>query len=158
MELKTISQVSRNFGVSTRTLRYYEQIGVLSSLKRDGYAYRVYDESTILRLHQIIILRKLRIPLKQITEVLNNQDAVAVVNIFMENIKELNDEIHALSTIKSILNKLVEELKKSYNNEIKLGLLTNESILDIINSLSLTKIKFKSVIFKLTFYKHFSNK
>ena len=60
MELMTISEISKNFKISTRKLRYYEQIGLLKSTKKEGYAYRAYDEESILRLQQIIILRKLR--------------------------------------------------------------------------------------------------
>jgi DNA-binding transcriptional MerR regulator len=65
MELQTISEVSRLFGVSTRTLRYYEQIGLLAPTRREDFSYRSYDEGAVLRLRQIIILRKLRIPLRQ---------------------------------------------------------------------------------------------
>ncbi|NLV37000.1 MAG: MerR family DNA-binding transcriptional regulator, partial [Clostridiaceae bacterium] len=43
MELQTISQVSRDYGISTRMLRYYEQAGLILSLRKDDYAYRVYD-------------------------------------------------------------------------------------------------------------------
>ena len=66
MDIQTISMVSKRFNISTRTLRYYEQIGLLQSIKKDGYAYRTYDECSLNRLEQIIILRKLRIALKQI--------------------------------------------------------------------------------------------
>ena len=41
MEYLTIRQVSRNFGVSTRTLRYYEELGLLQSTRKEAYAYRV---------------------------------------------------------------------------------------------------------------------
>ena len=68
MELKTITQVSRFFGVSTRTLRYYEQIGLISPVKKENFSYRAYDKDTVKRLKQIIILRKLRIPLGNIAE------------------------------------------------------------------------------------------
>jgi len=34
MELQTISEVSKQFNISTRTLRYYEQIGLLQSTKK----------------------------------------------------------------------------------------------------------------------------
>lgn len=34
MELQTIREVSKQFGISTRTLRYYEQIGLISPSKR----------------------------------------------------------------------------------------------------------------------------
>lgn len=82
MELITISEVSKNFRVSTRTLRYYEQIGLLKSTKKEGYAYRVYDEEAILRIQQIIILRKLHISLKQIGNILEDEETVTVIEIF----------------------------------------------------------------------------
>ena len=45
MKLTTISEISREMNISTRTLRYYEQIGLIESVKRDDYAYRTYDEA-----------------------------------------------------------------------------------------------------------------
>lgn len=66
MQTMTISEVSRMYNVSTRMLRYYEKAGLLSSLHKQDYAYRIYDEEAVNRLRQIIMLRKLRIPLKQI--------------------------------------------------------------------------------------------
>ena len=44
MKKMTVSEVSRKFDVSTRMLRYYEQEGLICSLRKEGYAYRVYDE------------------------------------------------------------------------------------------------------------------
>ncbi|WP_353097262.1 effector binding domain-containing protein [Tissierella praeacuta] len=143
MELKTISQVSNAFKVSTRTLRYYEEIGLLVSFKKEGYAYRSYDEDAILRLQQIVILRKLRIPLKQIGDILDNEDAVQAIEIFKQNLTDLEDEITALSTIKVILNRLIEILQKKTNLKLKLGILSDDYILDAIESLSLQKISFK---------------
>ena len=70
MKLQTISQVSKQFRISTRTLRYHEQIGLIQSTMKEDYSYRTYNEATLLRLKQIIVLRKLRIPLKSITEIL----------------------------------------------------------------------------------------
>lgn len=73
MGLHTIRQVSADFSVSTRTLRYYEQIGLLRSVKIDAYAYRAYDEEAIARLQQVLVLRKLRISLKQIATILRDR-------------------------------------------------------------------------------------
>lgn len=89
MELKTISEVSKTFSISTRTLRYYEQIGLIKSSKKEGYAYRVYDENSISSLQQIILLRKLRISLKQIKDILENHELVKAIEIFEENVREL---------------------------------------------------------------------
>ena len=50
----TISQVSRALSVSTRALRYYEEMGLIHSRRIEGYAYRVYDEDTVRRLLRYI--------------------------------------------------------------------------------------------------------
>jgi DNA-binding transcriptional MerR regulator len=133
MELQTISQVSRDYGISTRMLRYYEQAGLIQSLRKDGYAYRVYDENAINRLRQIIVLRKLRIPVKQIITILNNYDAAKAVEIFRRNISEIDGEITALSTIKSLLIRFVEEINEKA--DINLKLLSNEAAFSVISSL-----------------------
>lgn len=143
MDLQTISTVSKNFNISTRTLRYYEQIGLLTSIKMDGYAYRTYDESALKRLELIIILRKLRIQLKDFQTILQKEEAAIAVRLFQDKIHELSDEITALSTIKTILTTFITRLKENY--EVKIGpkLLSDESLLKTIDSLTVTKIQFK---------------
>jgi len=60
MELQTISQISKLFGIPTRTLRYYEQIGLIQPTKKEDFAYRAYDNAAVQRLQQILVLRHLR--------------------------------------------------------------------------------------------------
>ena len=43
-QMQTIGTVSKNLGISSRMLRYYEQIGLIGSRRVEDYAYRVYDE------------------------------------------------------------------------------------------------------------------
>ena len=82
----TITEISRNFNISTRTLRYYEQIGLLYSTKKDDYAYRTYDDTAVLRLQQIVVLRKLRIPLKQIITILESENTSEIIETFQQNL------------------------------------------------------------------------
>lgn len=140
MELQTISQISKSFNISTRTLRYYEQIGLITPIKKEDFAYRTYDEDTILRLQQIIILRKLRIPLKQIADIIKNGDAIIAIRAFEQNLTEIEDEITALSTIKSVILTLLERLHIQSN---ALRLLDDACLLEIIDSLTVSKISFK---------------
>ena len=105
----TVSEVSRDFGVSTRMLRYYEQEGLISSKRRDDYAYRIYDETAVRRLRQILLLRKLRIPLKQIAVILNSADRSETVSVLIDKIKELDEEISSLKIIRDILSEIVSK-------------------------------------------------
>ncbi len=143
MELQTISQVSRDYGISTRMLRYYEQVGLIQSLRKEDYAYRLYDETAISRLRQIIVLRKLRVPVKQIVSILNNNDAAEAVEIFRQNISEIDGEITALSTVRSILMRFIEEINEKA--DVNLKLLGDEAVFSVISSLSFSDNQIKEM-------------
>ncbi|MCG7408308.1 effector binding domain-containing protein [Paenibacillus sp. ACRRX] len=143
MELLTISEVTKSYQISTRTLRYYEQIGLLQSLKKDGYAYRTYDECSLKRLEQILILRKLRIPLKEIQRVLENEESTTALLVFQGKIQELSNEILALSTIKTVLNQFVIHLSENEEVKINSKYLSEESVLQIIEALPAAKNNLK---------------
>ena len=139
MELQTISQASKYYGVSVRMLRYYEQIGLIKSLRKENYSYRVYDETAVRRLQQIVILRKLRISVKQIKDILENENAMTIIDIFNKNINELNDEITALTTVKTLLIRLVDELREKTEIRLNFDLLNDKNINSAIDSLSFSK-------------------
>ena len=145
MELQTVRQVSKTYNISAQMLRYYERSGLLKSLRKDDYAYRVYDDENIKRLQQIIILRKLQIPVKQICVVLNNPDAATAIEIFKENISGLQTEICALSTIKSVLEIFVAKLEELAAVRLDLNLLNDESVIKLAESLSLIQKNVKEI-------------
>ena len=144
MELATISEISREMGVSTRTLRYYEQIGLIGSVKKEDYAYRTYDEATVVRLRQILVLRKLRIPLKQIGLILQGENTAEIIDAFQRNLAELDDEITALSTIRDIIGTFVARLKESIHQDIKLSLMDDSALLEAVDALTVQKIPLKA--------------
>ena len=143
MEIQTVSQVSKFFGVSTRMLRYYEQNSLITSQRQQDYAYRVYDRENIKRIQQIIILRKLQVPIKQIKIILDNPSAVEVIKIFEENIAEMDEQITALSTIKEVLARFIEQLQEKADVKLNIDLLNDTSIVATVNSLSFSHNKIK---------------
>jgi DNA-binding transcriptional MerR regulator/DNA gyrase inhibitor GyrI len=143
MKLMTISEVTKTFNITTRMLRYYDEIGLLPSTRKQNYAYRVYDESALRRLQQIITLRKLRIPLKKIAMIFNDDEQTKIIEIFQESIDELNNEIIALQTIRDILNTFITRLNSMMHTHIRLDMLNDADIMSVIQTLSLSKIKFK---------------
>ena len=143
MELITISEISKSMNISTRTLRYYEQIGLIESVKKDDYAYRTYDEKTVARLQQILVLRKLRIPLKQIALILQSENATVIIDAFQQNLAEVDDEITALSTIREIISGFIDRLNESVHQNIKLNLLDDTALLEAVDALTVQKIPLK---------------
>ena len=143
MKLMTISEVTKTFNVSTRMLRYYDEIGLLPSIRKDGYAYRVYDESAVRRLQQIITLRKLRIPLKKIALIFNNTEQTKIVEVFQESMNELDEEITALQIIRDIVSMFIVRLNSTTHTHIKPDILNDAEIMSVVQTLSLSKINFK---------------
>ena len=143
MNLITITEVSKNFNISTRTLRYYEQIGLLKSVKREDSGYRTYDEEAVVQLQQIIVLRKLRIPLKQIGLILQSENTLGIIETFQQNLNELDDEITALSTIRDIISTFITSLKENTHQDIKINLLDDTAILEAVDALTVQKIPLK---------------
>ena len=140
MDLQSIGQVSKQFNISVRTLRYYEEIGLITAIKKDDSAYRLYDEDSIIRLRQIVILRKLKIPLKQIAKILKNNETKVAIEIFERNLSEINDEINALSTISQIITSLIKRL--NLDNE-KFVFLNDDNLLENVNSIAVSNLNFK---------------
>ncbi len=68
-ELIKIRDVSAKYDISARALRYYEDVGLITSIRTEDYAYRLYDKNAIKRLEQILILRKLNISIKDIQRI-----------------------------------------------------------------------------------------
>ena len=140
MESQSISKVSKKYNISARTLRYYKQMGLITPLRDEENSYRIYDEETLRTLQQIIILRKLRIPLKQIADILKSDSAKTAIDIFEENLVEIDGEITALSTIRSIIKSFLNKLQI---DDTKFMLPDDENLMDIVDSLTVTKINFK---------------
>ena len=139
MELVTISEISRSLSISTRTLRYYEQIGLIESVKKEDYAYRTYDEAAVTRLRQIVVLRKLRIPLKQIGLILQSKNSAEIIDAFQKNLNDVDDEITALSTIRDIIGTFIVRLNESIHQNIKLNLLDDTALLEAVDALTVSK-------------------
>lgn len=143
MEFMTITEVSRKFQISTRMLRYYEKAGLILSARKEDYSYRVYDEAAVRRLQQILVLRKLRIPVKQIALILNDEQQKKTLEILQENVQEVQDEIEALTVIRELLQTLVSRLDERLTADRRLELLEEKELLEVIDVLNPPKTNLK---------------
>ncbi len=71
MQYKT-NQLAETAGVTIRTLRYYDKIGLLVPSARSEAGYRLYSDDDLERLQQILFFRELDFPLASIEELMNN--------------------------------------------------------------------------------------
>ncbi len=72
--MKTVNEVSKITGVSVRTLHHYDAIGLLKPTEVTAAGYRLYDDTALSRLHNILLFRELQFPLKEIKVILNSPD------------------------------------------------------------------------------------
>lgn len=67
----SIQEIARLAGTTSRTLRHYDDVGLLRPSRIAHNGYRHYDEAALVRLQRILLLRELGLGLPQIAEVLN---------------------------------------------------------------------------------------
>ena len=67
-----IQEAARLTGVTERTLRYYDRIGLLHPSGMTESGYRLYGEDALRRLQQILFFRELGFPLAQIREIMDS--------------------------------------------------------------------------------------
>lgn len=76
----TIAEVAKMSGLTSRTLRHYDEIGLLPPADVAANGYRSYGTEELLRLQQILVLRELGVGLPQIGRILDRQtDRVAAL-------------------------------------------------------------------------------
>ena len=68
--MMTVNEVSKFTGVSIRTLQYYDKIGLLHPVKYTESGYRLYDDTALEKLQQILLFRELEFPLKDIKAII----------------------------------------------------------------------------------------
>lgn len=96
--MKTVKEVSRISGVSVRTLHYYDEIGLLAPSGITDAGYRLYDDTALERLSQILFFRELDFPLKEIKEILDSPsfDRRAALSRQVELLRMKRDRLERL--------------------------------------------------------------
>lgn len=143
VEYLTIGQVSKKYDVTPRMLRHYEKLGLIEAIRKDDNAYRVYDENAVSRLRRIIILRKLRIPLKQIDVILRDNDRQKALSILRDNIEELDAEITSMDRIRGTLKAFSRRLDSCIEENKPFDMLEDSELSQVADSLSFSKAAFK---------------
>ena len=69
----SVQQIARNAGTTSRTLRHYDDIGLLKPSRTGDNGYRFYNPSSLVRLQRILLLRDLGLGLPAIAEVLDHE-------------------------------------------------------------------------------------
>ena len=110
MSLNTIREVTEITGITVNALRYYDQKGVLHPTVRnpDGRKEWLYDDEAVRRAKRILLLRRIGIPVEDITLVIDEMDE-AILRTRLEELREERKLIDEQISLASVLL-LIDEL------------------------------------------------
>lgn len=104
----TIKKLAALTGVSTRTLRYYDQIKLLVPQRMEGCEYRIYGEAEVDRLQQILFYREMGLELSAIREILD-AESFEQVTALKSHLTELQKKRHRLDLLIDNVTKTIRK-------------------------------------------------
>lgn len=105
-----IGRLAKNLGITTRTIRYYEEVGLMGPSKRSSGGARSYNRDDVLRIKFILKLKELGISLKEMLSLADtfdthnqNFDTITpkVLEILDQHIGKVDDKIVRLSSLRN---------------------------------------------------------
>jgi DNA-binding transcriptional MerR regulator len=137
----TVQKLGSLAGVSTRTLRYYDEIGILKPARINSSGYRIYGQAEVDRLQQILFYRELGISLDSIKEIVTapSFDGAAVLKEHRKKLLEKKEQLELLianvdktiavtegrmkmsnkERFEGLKKKMIDENGKKYGKEIR---------------------------------------
>lgn len=129
--MKTVKDVSEITGVSIRTLRYYDEIGLLKPTELTEAGYRLYDNKALEKLQEILFFRELDIPLTNIKKIMDHPDydkeqvLLAQKSLLEQKRNRLNGIIELITDVMKGVNTMSfgafsnEEVEKMVNHTLE---------------------------------------
>lgn len=137
----SINKLAKLAGVSTRTLRYYDEIGLLSPERISSNGYRVYGQKEVDLLQHILFYRELGVSLDEIKNIVwsKDYDGIAALEGHLSALKAKKEQITLLITnvektiaaskgemtmsnkekFEGFKQKMLDENEKQYGKEIR---------------------------------------
>ncbi|AYF78963.1 MerR family transcriptional regulator [Nocardia yunnanensis] len=126
----TIQQLADSAGVTSRTLRHYDEIGLLPPARVGHNGYRFYDADSVARLQRILLLRELGLSLPVIAEVLDrerDEDKALATHLHLleaerarldERIRALRHAVDARAAADGSTQMMLEGFNDPYRDEV----------------------------------------
>ncbi|MEA2251054.1 MAG: MerR family transcriptional regulator, copper efflux regulator [Solirubrobacteraceae bacterium] len=120
-----IGELARRAGVTTRTVRYYEGLGLLPAARREGGGHRQYDDAAITRLAKIDWLKRMGLTLDEIAEVIplyfDDQTSARgrkrMLTLLERRLAETEQRVEGLVDLREELRGAVERLRAASSPE-----------------------------------------
>ena len=128
-EFTSIGELSRKLDMSQRTIRYYEEIGLLNSIKRVEGGRRIYTEADLRRLKLIKRLKIMGMTLSEMQELesmwtyekSNEKVLKRLLELLENHLKRLNDRIADLDILRHEILEYQERIKTKMEGKHSAG-------------------------------------
>lgn len=114
----TVKKLAHIAGVSTRTLRYYDEIGILKPARINSSGYRMYGQAEVDRLQQILFYKELGVSLDNIGEIINSPSFDRLTSL-KEHREKLMEKRKQLDLIIANVNKTISSIERGINMDDK---------------------------------------
>ena len=125
--MRTVKEMSELTGISIRTLRYYDEIGLLKPTELTKAGYRLYDNKALEKLQEIMFFRELEVPLTEIKKIMDTPDydkeQVLLTQKFL-----LEQKRNRLDGIIELITDVMKEV-----NTMSFEAFSNEDVQKIVN-------------------------
>ncbi len=111
-----INQVSQLYGIGVDTLRYYEEIGLLTPKRNPDNNYRYYDGKDLTKLNIIRELRELHFSYAQIREAFHDRNLSATKEMLLKETSIIDAEITRMQSTKEFIGQRIKLLDASISN------------------------------------------
>ena len=108
----SITEVARATGLTSRALRHYDAIGLLRPAWTSESGRRHYEDSELLRLQEILLLRQLGLSLDAIHHVLARRDDEERIEVLERHRRQLKGERERLERLITTVGKTIDSLRK----------------------------------------------
>lgn len=117
--LFSIGQTAKLFDMNIRTLRYYDQIGLLKpEFVNEETGYRYYSSAQFERLNTIKYLRALDVPIERIAAFFEGRDVNLMRSIFEEQLDDVRRKQHELALIEQKIRNRIERIDQAVNDPL----------------------------------------
>jgi len=124
-EFKSIGKVTAETGISSRTLRYWEEAGLIKSTRDVQSGWRLYDEGTIHSIAVIEVLRRLGLSVGEIGTVLTGKSTDTLLRALRKQLQKLRDMTADVKLRAEVIADLIDTIQNepSYDLSILEGLM-----------------------------------
>ena len=125
-KLLTIGELADILSINVSTIRHYEREGLITPSKIDDNNYRLYDYDRLDRMQNLILLRSLDIPIKDLKNLIDNYTVEKYNKLLNDSLNNINNKIDDLNEKKKAVNKKLLYVKNITKDEPTFSILNQD--------------------------------